>query len=405
MSYFAWLDYSEHDRRAALDVIDKFREHETRDELGLAAIRDGFADLFFPGTGTVQSRPRYFFFVPWLYQRLEAKKATSAEVRARARKLELALVETLLANTDGDGVIGRLARGRLKRLPSSIYWQGLGALGIRLYQGSQDQYHRWLDRFYSSGGLTLRSEDGELLDRSRARNWHPALPEPAENFPNVADLELTGAEAEFLRDQVAHCAPDSLLRYLIDRDDTLDDAPFPWDSKSISDLPSSLKEQLEHARNFSEVMHGAALLYNLMLAELRYWPKLISEYTAALDSWRRMMQARGSAHSAWDRVQFWEVVVSAHANVTPSTKTFVDQWLALALTATGRSLVTSKAARALITERERQLKRSQARLVNQRALELWQGASGIGRLNYRWPVAKRMLTDIRSALPAEAAHA
>ena len=29
----------------------------------------------------------------------------------------------------------------------------------------------------------------------------------------------------------------------------------------------SLRELLDHARNFSEVMHGAPLLYNLVLAE------------------------------------------------------------------------------------------------------------------------------------------
>jgi hypothetical protein len=57
-STFSWLDYSEHDRRRALDVIDQFREQETRDELGIGVIRDAFSDLFFPGTGTVQTPRR-----------------------------------------------------------------------------------------------------------------------------------------------------------------------------------------------------------------------------------------------------------------------------------------------------------------------------------------------------------
>ena len=47
MSSLTWLDYSEHDRRKALDVIDLFGERDTRDELGLGTIRDGFADLYF----------------------------------------------------------------------------------------------------------------------------------------------------------------------------------------------------------------------------------------------------------------------------------------------------------------------------------------------------------------------
>ena len=95
MSSFGWLDYSEHDRRKALDVIDAFREKETVDELGLGAIRDAFADLFFPGTSTIQTRAKYFLFVPWIYQRLEAKRTPSAEIARAARRDEIALINAL----------------------------------------------------------------------------------------------------------------------------------------------------------------------------------------------------------------------------------------------------------------------------------------------------------------------
>ncbi len=49
-SYFSWMDYSERERREALDVIDLFSEQDTRDELGIGTVRDAFADLLFPGT-------------------------------------------------------------------------------------------------------------------------------------------------------------------------------------------------------------------------------------------------------------------------------------------------------------------------------------------------------------------
>ena len=65
------------------------------------------------------------------------------------------------------------------------------------------------------------------------------------------------------------------------------------------------------------------------------------------------------------------------------------------------------AARALIRDRERRLKGPRARLGNTRALELWNGASGIARLSYRWPSAVSILTDIHAALPGRkgASHA
>ena len=47
-SSLTWLDYSERDRRRAVDVIDLFRESGTVDELGVASVRNSFSDLFFP---------------------------------------------------------------------------------------------------------------------------------------------------------------------------------------------------------------------------------------------------------------------------------------------------------------------------------------------------------------------
>jgi hypothetical protein len=65
-STLTWLDYSDRDRRRALDVVDLLRESSTVDELGLGLVRDAFADLLFPGTSTIQTRARYFLFVPWI---------------------------------------------------------------------------------------------------------------------------------------------------------------------------------------------------------------------------------------------------------------------------------------------------------------------------------------------------
>jgi hypothetical protein len=66
-----------------LDVVDLFREHDTRDELGIGSVRDAFADMLFPGTSTIMTRARYFLLVPWTYQKLERQRVSSAEVPAK----------------------------------------------------------------------------------------------------------------------------------------------------------------------------------------------------------------------------------------------------------------------------------------------------------------------------------
>jgi hypothetical protein len=55
-----WIDFSKEERAKVLDVINLLSEDGTLDELGIAAIRDGFANLFFPGTSTIQTRAKYF---------------------------------------------------------------------------------------------------------------------------------------------------------------------------------------------------------------------------------------------------------------------------------------------------------------------------------------------------------
>src|SRR3954469_23564447 len=120
-SSFTWLDYSARERRTMLGVVDLFREKGTVDELGLGTIRDAFADRLFPGTSTLQSRTRYWLFIPWLYQRLEAEKTKPANMDARARQRQAELVRALVSGGESEGVIGIEAKDKVLRPPSFVY--------------------------------------------------------------------------------------------------------------------------------------------------------------------------------------------------------------------------------------------------------------------------------------------
>jgi hypothetical protein len=116
-SAFTWLDFAESDRQQAMQVIDLFREQGTVDELGFGPIRDAFADHFFPGTSTIQTRAKYFLFVPWIMRRYERRKFTAQEISQKVRGRETKLIKALLAgDEDQGGIIGREALGRLKRM-------------------------------------------------------------------------------------------------------------------------------------------------------------------------------------------------------------------------------------------------------------------------------------------------
>src|SRR5690606_24242924 len=120
----------------------------------------------------------------------------------------------------GAGVIGSQARAKLQRLPSSVYWLGLGAWGIRLFPGSVDQYHRSLDYFYETQRQRrrLRGQDDDLLDEPARANWHPNIPEPPTDLLEKATFKLTPAEADYLSERVRIHTPGSLLAFLLEGD-------------------------------------------------------------------------------------------------------------------------------------------------------------------------------------------
>ena len=392
-STFTWLDFSEQHRRQMLDVIDLFREQETRDELGIGTVRDAFADAFFPGTSTIQTRARYFLFVPWVYRELERKRVPSDKVRDRARKGEVATIFALLNADDTSGLLGKQAKEALQRLPSSVYWQGLRVWGICLFPGSQDQYHRSLDAYYRRANRA----DAEL---PVPPNWHGGLPEAPEGFPEDVTFRLTAEEAQYLRDRILARVPTSLLAFLVDSDGAEADVDFPWEHPLSAEFPSPLQELLAHAQNFSEAIHGAAYLYNLMLAEKRKADDLVGVYTELLGEWWDGIEERGGSLHDWDRTRFWQLVAGAGARVSAQTKTFIDGWLGLALKG-DRDATTGAAARQLVGNRERTLKGRLSRLDDPRALELWSGAAGTGALDYRWRPTRVILRDIRQGLAEE----
>lgn len=398
-STIAWLDFSEQDRHRMQEVISLFKQRDTRDELGLGSIRDTFADLLFPGTSTLQTRARYFLFVPWLYKSYEAHRVSSATVFGRLRNDEIRLIRALESGGERDGVIGQLSGASLQRFPSGIYWNGLRRWGILHFHGSQVQYHRALDWLYRQRRDKQKTDDLETVDGSLTITWDD-LPTTPAGFPARANLRLTKEEAEYLQERLHLRCAYSLLTYLVDQCEPVDQVSFAWLHPDLAEFPPHLREWLAHAQNLSELLYGAVLLYNLLLSELLPSADRITEYREALAAWRKQLRGRAVELSGWNTQAFWELV-KKNGRIPPSTQVFVERWLGLLLPVSGMpDLTRDSAARALIRDREFHLKRARSRFENRRQLEVWGGESGTGQLNYRWPIARRIVNDIIGGLYA-----
>ena len=113
-------------------------------------------------------------------------------------------MQAIEPSDDASGLIGRRARENVRRLASNVYWQGLSVWGIRMFPGSQDEYHRSLDLFHLRRQARRASRhefDGEDVGQPEFHNWHVGLPSAPDDFPEVASFRLEQHEGQYLRER------------------------------------------------------------------------------------------------------------------------------------------------------------------------------------------------------------
>jgi hypothetical protein len=378
--------------------LELFTESETRDELGIGAIRDAIADQLFPGTSVIQTRLRYMLLVPWLFIEIEEHREPAAKFSAVARRSELDLGQKLAAAAER-GVFGRSAGEQLKRLPSSVYWAGLGTWGLRVFRGAQQEYFRQIDSIYSSRDRRRRKDDGDWLDPDRGMTWHPTLKllKPVD-FPEAADLQMRADESRFIREQWKKLHPKSLLAWLAFDEPSLSlqsRAVAPWLHPRVAVFPDAMRTLVEHGRHFSDLVAGAARLYNLHLSEVDRRSERVESYQEQVQEWSANYAASGLAK--WDLAAFWGRVVDQRHSISFRTQRFVEEWLAIVREANGQ-IGNSASGRALIVRREQDMKQGRSRFTNAASRKQWSGASGLAPLTYRWGITSTFLDDLATGL-------
>ena len=389
----AWLDYSETDQRRAREIVAMFSQRESRDELGLGRVRDALSDTLFPGTSFLLTRARYLLFVPWLYREGARRGHGGPKLTQWVEWHERKLIGALHRGGDLEGLIGRQVGAAVRILPSTIYWNTLRRFGILRREGTEGQVAglRQLAR--------PQDEATEFLEQSDSV-WAPTIPSPPDDFFSLSrcDFTLTHDEATWLRERIIEAVPDSLLQFLAMQGNSHSDGnAYAWQDPEAAAAEGPVREALDEARRLSVAMHGAALLYNLLLAEraaelgLARHEGLQDQYKNRLHEWQKEFQAINPG--AWELNGLWALVAAQGRPAALPTRAFVSEWVDLARESGGQVADDGK-ARELIQNRERVQKRGQARLINKRLMEQWGGASGSGRLNFRWPVVRRILNEI-----------
>lgn len=395
-SSVAWLDASASEQQRMREIVALFAMTDSRDELGLGQIRDATSDALFPGTSTLHTRARYALLIPWCFEHA----ARSRHPEARLPEIERELITVLRrAPGDTDGLLGATAGTALRTLPSITYWGLLRRWGIAAGATTRAA------ALVGTGPARSDANDAEPVPLRRPWTTPPA----PQGFPGSIDgFELEPAEASWLRERVLSTAPGSLLAHFA-QTRPASDSTSPWDDPGASSAPPRAAHLLETARNFSVVMHGAQLLYNLMLAQAcatagvgpQEHPSgtpLVEHYERRLATWGE--RATSSVVAGWSLATMLDALADERGSrlaIAPALRRFVEEWSAASRATDPTQIHTSPEARAIVAKRER-AKGAKARLDSESRLATWSGAAGAGAMQFRWGTVRRLMLDIHEGL-------
>ena len=246
-----WIDFSKSERNKVLSVLDLLSEAGTLDELGIAPVRDGFANLFFPGTSTIQTRAKYFMIVPYALKDLEYSSESNPNKMLRAfDEVERKCGEILVTGEDRDGIIGNrsLSQNRwVKRTPADIYWAGLrnygiftgGTLSLSEYVRAMCALKNQKTTLTKLGNRNDTAEEGDLDDKDAGDLFHMQfwkIPTYSDRWIDDLNIKLTKDEGAFLKSQIISSFPNSMLAFIL-----RNDLSEIFECKSFQDMAALIK--------------------------------------------------------------------------------------------------------------------------------------------------------------------
>lgn len=388
-----WIDFSKSERNKVLSVLDLLSESGTLDELGIAPIRDGFANLFFPGTSTIQTRAKYFMIVPYALKDLEYSSETNPNRMLRTfDEVERKCGEMLISNgEDTDGIIGSrsLAQNKwVKRTPADIYWAGLRNYGI--FTGgtlSLSEYIRAMCALKNQKATitklgnrndnadTDEGDDKDAGELFRMQFWK--IPTYKEGWMEDLSIKLSSEEGSFLRQQIISAYPDSMLAFILHHSITEIFAckTFQELDGLIKIFPGRIQDDYSLAYAFSRFLFVLRVVYNIVVSDGQnetanaLWVEMQPELYERADVDLEAVFAR----------------LSVYRNV--SLCAFLRKAQGLMKNADLGGLETE------IKRRERELKTSRAKTLHPGEFDrdTWFGG---GELDYRFGNAKVIISDI-----------
>lgn len=291
---FGWIDFSKEDKSNAINVINSLGEKGVLDELGFGSIRGTFADTFFPGTSTIQTRAKYFLIVPYILNdyiktghKIEKDfnsffKFSQETIDKKEREIGRRLIEHCKSEPQSSGIIGaRSIAGHswVERTPISIYWNGLRTYNFFRSNNPNFTYSDFISQIYNLEKNKASSESAENTDKddkndSDAGNYSKKsplakLPTYKKGWDKEVDIELTREEADFLKEKIVSSVGDSIFGIILKKEvDISKCSDFETFTQVMkAEVDEEKQHQLDLANKFNEFYYITMLRYSYKLSK------------------------------------------------------------------------------------------------------------------------------------------
>lgn len=282
---FGWVDYSMQEQRDVLKTLNELSE-DSVDALGLSVISDHYADKFFPGISTVQTRARYFVLVPYIF--LELKKDLKKDPKEELERLEKECAKNLYKNNENEtGIIGsqfveKRKNGWVKRSPSDIYWNGLKTYDILKKDCSVKELIALLKNGSTDIGYAGNKNDDfdDTGDLEKNQVWDREIEglygHYKKNKENCSVLP-TPEERAFLKERICDKAQNSLIAAMLKGEIT------PADRFDELAITPAFQPDFKNAVAFSRFARLLTSYYTALISngENKNAEKVITEYGGA----------------------------------------------------------------------------------------------------------------------------
>lgn len=391
-----WIDFSDNDRKRAIDVIHLLQEQGAMDELGIGIIRDAISNRFFPGTSTIQTRAKYFFIIPYIIKECCENKHTKNvyDVFNLIDKNEKWCAQKMKDSGDIEGVIGAdvIPQRWVVRRPYSIYWNGIRKFGIFTNSKmSLKEYVHTALRIKSKSIDSNWKTDGEENAQDDKYAGKDSL-NPFWNLPNEYNehwkdnlrIELLPHEAKWLRNRILASTEGSLLKFVLGNNISLKkylsvDNPFEALYCDIKDkVDDKMARAMLFAYQFNYLVYMCRILYNMILSD--------NQNADANEQWGSHYPAD---ISKFENLDIKELFLEFNVKSSSAYRFLCDM----------KKYLTQgdiENARKRIVDREIELKdESRAKLLRKNEYDnnIWIGGY---YLDYRMGVSEKLLNDIYS---------